>query len=34
MTEIYGFAADSWEARTTPAAEAFLQFTTAGDARQ
>jgi hypothetical protein len=25
--EIYGFAAESWEARTTPAVEAFWQFT-------
>jgi LmbE family N-acetylglucosaminyl deacetylase len=34
MTGIYGFAPDSWEAGTTPTAEAFLQFTTADDARQ
>ena len=26
MTETYGFAKDSWEAETTPLAEAFWQF--------
>lgn len=26
ITEIYGFAKDSWEARTTPKAEAFWKF--------
>jgi len=27
ITEIYGFTKDSWEAKTTPVAEAFLKFT-------
>jgi LmbE family N-acetylglucosaminyl deacetylase len=27
ITGLYGFAPDSWEARTTPAAEAFWRFT-------
>ena len=27
MTEIYGFSPDSWEAKTTPSAEAFRKFT-------
>jgi len=27
MTGIYGFATDSWEAKTTPSSEAFRQFT-------
>lgn len=27
ITEIYGFGEESWEARTTPRAEAFWQFT-------
>ncbi|MDD2307045.1 MAG: PIG-L family deacetylase [Prolixibacteraceae bacterium] len=27
ITEIYGFATECWEARTTPAAEAFRKFT-------
>ena len=27
ITKIYGFATESWEARTTPAAEAFHKFT-------
>jgi hypothetical protein len=34
ITEIYGFAADSWEARTTPSAEAFLSFKNPLDAKQ
>jgi LmbE family N-acetylglucosaminyl deacetylase len=32
ITEIYGFEKNSWEARTTPRAEAFHQFFTAGEA--
>jgi LmbE family N-acetylglucosaminyl deacetylase len=32
ITDIYGFKADSWEAQTTPAAEAFWQFLNAGQA--
>lgn len=27
ITEIYGFTADSWEAKTTPSAEAFRKYT-------
>jgi hypothetical protein len=27
MTALYGFTKDSWEARATPAAEAFWRFT-------
>ena len=27
ITEIYGFAPDSWEAKTTPSKEAFLKYT-------
>jgi LmbE family N-acetylglucosaminyl deacetylase len=34
ITETYGFAADSWEARTTPSAEAFQPFTNPLDAKQ
>jgi LmbE family N-acetylglucosaminyl deacetylase len=32
ITTIYGFDKNSWEARTTPRAEAFHQFFTAGEA--
>src|SRR5690606_39158183 len=32
MTHIYGFSPNSWEAETTPKAEAFWQFTTPQDA--
>lgn len=32
MTDLYGFAPDSWEARVTPRAEAFWCFTAATDA--
>jgi LmbE family N-acetylglucosaminyl deacetylase len=32
ITAIYGFDKNSWEARTTPRAEAFHQFFTAGEA--
>ena len=34
ITQIYGFAAASFEAQTTPRAESFWQFHTAADARQ
>ncbi|HEX5551634.1 MAG TPA: PIG-L family deacetylase [Chitinophagaceae bacterium] len=33
VTEIYGFAPASWEARTVPKAEAYRQFATAADAQ-
>ena len=33
MTQIYGFAPDSWEARATPQAEAFWKFRHAEQAR-
>jgi LmbE family N-acetylglucosaminyl deacetylase len=33
LTEIYGFAPDSWEARTTPRCEAFRRFVAPDDAR-
>ncbi|OXG06991.1 hypothetical protein BC749_107204 [Flavobacterium araucananum] len=33
ITQIYGFAPDSWEAKTTPKTEAFLKFTHKKDAR-
>jgi LmbE family N-acetylglucosaminyl deacetylase len=33
ITGIYGFAPDSWEARTVPRAEAFWQFTDAAGAQ-
>jgi len=32
ITETYGFAEDSWEAKTTPKAESFWQFTNSEDA--
>ena len=32
ITDIYGFKENSWEAETTPRAEAFWQFTDSGDA--
>lgn len=32
ITETYGYGKDSWEAKTTPRAEAFWQFTDAKDA--
>lgn len=31
MTEIYGFGTESWEAKTTPASEAFWKFTDKND---
>ncbi len=34
MTEIYGFAEDSWESQTTPRSESFWQFTQPDDAIQ
>lgn len=34
MTETYGFDASSWEAKTTPKAESFWQFTNPDTARQ
>jgi hypothetical protein len=34
MTATYGFEKQSWEAETTPRAEAFWQFTHSLDARQ
>jgi LmbE family N-acetylglucosaminyl deacetylase len=33
ITKIYGFEAESWEARTTPLAEAFWQFDSSFDAK-
>ncbi|MGN6179803.1 MAG: PIG-L deacetylase family protein [Mucilaginibacter sp.] len=32
ITDLYGFAVDSWEARSTPAEEAFWQFLDSGQA--
>lgn len=34
ITETYGFGKDSWEAETTPLAEAFWQFTDPHDAKR
>jgi LmbE family N-acetylglucosaminyl deacetylase len=34
MTEVYGFKKTSWEAETTPKAEAFWQFTNPEDAKK
>jgi len=34
MTEIYGYGKDSWEAETTPHAEAFWQFTDPCEAKK
>jgi LmbE family N-acetylglucosaminyl deacetylase len=34
ITDLYGFTADSWEARSTPAEEAFWQFFDCGQAYQ
>jgi LmbE family N-acetylglucosaminyl deacetylase len=34
ITDLYGFTADSWEARSTPAEEAFWQFFDSGQAFQ
>jgi LmbE family N-acetylglucosaminyl deacetylase len=34
ITETYGFKKDSWEAKTTPHAEAFWKFTNAYDAKK
>ncbi|MDB5154998.1 MAG: family deacetylase [Mucilaginibacter sp.] len=34
ITETYGFEENSWEAQTTPRAEAFRQFSNADDAHQ
>ena len=34
ITETYGFSQDSWEAKTTPKAEAFWQFKHAKDAKE
>jgi LmbE family N-acetylglucosaminyl deacetylase len=34
ITGIYGFEKDSWEAQTTPKAEAFRQFSSPADAQQ
>jgi len=34
ITEIYGFEKNSWEAETTPRAEAFWQFSNSYDAKQ
>jgi hypothetical protein len=33
MTKTYGFSEDSWEARTTPKAEAFWLFDNAANAQ-
>jgi len=33
ITEIYGFEKDSWEAETTPKAEAFWKFTDPEEAK-